>query len=1517
MIFEEVNKIYSVLKKFNAVGIDNDAFSLIDLSVFSGSIDKEGFVEKLKEIIEEVKQLTDDFSSGGEEGEEGGFFDSLLDEDAIEAYKTTLGDLEPTQQALILSSQGLTNAQIQQVLVSDELSAAQLNQAMTEAGLLKSKVTLTGAQAQQAAATFMTAEGITAETMAQLGLIAADGTALTGKIKLTGAELAQKAAELGLTEAQIAQLATTLGISVAEKERAVSIIPMLISKMKILIGVIWEQIKATAIWLATTPQGWCVAAIAAITGVVVGFNAFHDTLEETSEKVENLFDTFKSMKSEADANAKTIQSLTSEYKELSKGVNGLGENISLSADQFSRYHEIVNQMAELSPDLVNGWDEQGNAIINLKGNVDELTESYKKAKIEAYNTLINGSEDGEGDASDIIKKYQNTINGYSTFVKHAGAGELLDIAKQFENLKTPEELKKAISIFQQKYHYNGSAFWDTAEYKDMYERLGLNSIGYNATEKDLKEIKKNVKTYLLEIQSQIDSEVSNMQSLADAYLNSFLLQDEDYKDIDENVHTALSRIVNLIDKDIIENSGLDSKQAISNYVQSLLDTIAENGEISDDLVKLFQFEDGDLNIIPFVQELQKKFDELGIEIKLTPLISYELDVKQRLQNSLGKRSDYAEGSDGLKEYSKERNMLYNYTKDFTAEEIELWLEVTNGIKGATNKINEHKKALENSTSLFSKPQMINAINGMSAGFDVLADIYNDIRDGGDFDFTKLDTKKFEDSFEGLKEEYTEFIETISDSPNDINKCQDAFDKLVGAYVASNNILENLTDENANVTAAMLKNMGVANAEAIVLEQLALNKEKAKEETQELADAGIEEASSHIDIANGISIEEQALAQLALSKIAVNNQTIDTSEDVENVITLAKAAGSSAKVLAELAEISRVFSEVESGSGLGKLYLRDGTFSEAKKLLADIESGAYDYEFKIDYSKYGYSSPKDPSGSGSDKDPYVEQFEKELEKLDDLKESGLISEKEYLDKLRDLYIKYFKDREKYIDEFKKYEQQYLQGMYDLYNSAIGAATSVLSRQMDKLGKQRDNEIEQIEKEQEAAEKAIQAQIDKKQEEIDKIQEASEERQREIDLQKAQYNLERLKNQKTRLVYKDGRMTYETDSAEIRDAREEVRQAKEEIQIAKIEKEIDSLEDKLKETTEYYENLKKSTNEYYDSMIDGMQSMIDKWEELSDMMEFAENIETLKSLGISVEDVLSGNTAVFERFKNDYIGITGALNIENEAFLSSLAQAAGMTVDQIIAVSKSFKDFSSGVSDSINGLNNNTNGINGVKTAVDELGTSVEKVTTAISGSGGSSGGAKGTESGATSGTTSSLKGAIEEQTTEALTKIDEQTKAFAGEEDSLEGAVQDVISKVAGGSKASEGGGLATGKNGGLTQPSGISGGSSGDTSSLMGAVEAQTAAALDEDTGIPAQKDAWWELKPPLEEADRLILSIKDTLENMDGKEYTVTLNVNGGGGFDFHSITGKFNGSANVMGTANLQGDWGLEEDGRSLVGK
>lgn len=56
----------------------------------------------------------------------------------MQEYANALSELEPIQAAVLLSTQGLTNAQIQQTLAAQGASTAAQYQAMAEAGLLKS-----------------------------------------------------------------------------------------------------------------------------------------------------------------------------------------------------------------------------------------------------------------------------------------------------------------------------------------------------------------------------------------------------------------------------------------------------------------------------------------------------------------------------------------------------------------------------------------------------------------------------------------------------------------------------------------------------------------------------------------------------------------------------------------------------------------------------------------------------------------------------------------------------------------------------------------------------------------------------------------------------------------------------------------------------------------------------------------------------------------------------------------------------------------------------------------------------------------------------------------------------------------------------------------------------------------------------------------------------------------------------------------------------------------------------------
>ena len=130
------------------------------------------------------------------------------------------------------------------------------------------------------------------------------------------------------------------------------------------------------------------------------------------------------------------------------------------------------------------------------------------------------------------------------------------------------------------------------------------------------------------------------------------------------------------------------------------------------------------------------------------------------------------------------------------------------------------------------------LNDLSKGFEQLDKIYKDVIDGNGFDVSLIaDNKDFKKKFSGL-DSYTDFLATIVKYPNDIKKCQDAFNQLTNEYIRQSGVLDILNEDNKELVANYLRAMGVENADAIVSEQLAIikarlaiEKEKERIETE--------------------------------------------------------------------------------------------------------------------------------------------------------------------------------------------------------------------------------------------------------------------------------------------------------------------------------------------------------------------------------------------------------------------------------------------------------------------------------------------------------------------------------------------------------------------------------------------------------------------------------------------------------------------------------------------------------------
>lgn len=117
-----------------------------------------------------------------------------------------------------------------------------------------------------------------------------------------------------------------------------------------------------------------------------------------------------------------IDSIAKKYSELSKNVDTVtNKNKGLSSDEYQQYLDISNQLASQFPSLVEGYDSQGNAILNLGSNADSAAASLRNlydsqmlsANVEIGNKLqdnYKGTVAQIDEYKDKIKDLQNTID---------------------------------------------------------------------------------------------------------------------------------------------------------------------------------------------------------------------------------------------------------------------------------------------------------------------------------------------------------------------------------------------------------------------------------------------------------------------------------------------------------------------------------------------------------------------------------------------------------------------------------------------------------------------------------------------------------------------------------------------------------------------------------------------------------------------------------------------------------------------------------------------------------------------------------------------------------------------------------------------------------------------------------------------------------------------------------------------------------------------------------------------------
>ena len=210
------------------------------------------------------------------------------------------------------------------------------------------------------------------------------------------------------------------------------------------------------------------------------------------------------------------------------------------------------------------------------------------------------------------------------------------------------------------------------------------------------------------------------------------------------------------------------------------------------------------------------------------------------------------------------------------------------------------KSIANEAKSLTNVDILSNIQSLSKGLDQLDKIYADVLDGKEFDYSSiLNNTDFKDTFEDY-DEYSNFIETIANSPNDINACQDAFNKLATAYIYQKASLEDITEENKEATVQMLKQMGVSNAEAVVKEELAKKEAKLAAEkfynieaSKEMEDATVDDINAMLSEAGAAEIDAKAYAELVAKEIMFSNNGLNVNGKLQALAEVAKYAKTAA------------------------------------------------------------------------------------------------------------------------------------------------------------------------------------------------------------------------------------------------------------------------------------------------------------------------------------------------------------------------------------------------------------------------------------------------------------------------------------------------------------------------------------------------------------------------------------------------------------------------------------------------
>lgn len=695
----------------------------------------------------------------------------------------------------------------------------------------------------------------------------------------------------------------------------------------------------------------------AIGGLISGIDYLVHRNEKLIESANEVTNTYRDQAKTLSEGIISLQEQKNDFDSLAKGVDEYGNNVSLTTDQYKQYQSIVSEILGYSPELIAGYDEEGNAIAKKNGLIEEsirLMKEERKQKLNEITTASNTKTIYKG-----VKSEYNNSQGDLT-------NESFDVPVQSELHSPLNNYGKGSDSFSNIYtiqHFNsiikditGEDFLDGEKLTDYLKRNEeIIKKNYDEISRQMKQdvytangtifglSKDDTQTFVNWLQEVYNSinEVEKQSHGMDEQFNLFAQKSDAYEKLTNEQKNFITNYIKETGKITDAEGKLLSDDELlkkANNYKAFVDELDKRADVKEAITSFYTAPKDDESIPEYISSVKDAFTiiqefakENGVEIPLDFTKDYD-DLESQYNDIISSlQKKFSNDDFDWDAWFKENSIN-------TKEELDAWLQVTNSINNAAQARKAYLDYM-NKQELDTKSlkELNDSLDKIQSAYQVASTAIEEYNENG---YLSVDT------FQSLMELEPEYLNLLMDENGTLALTSENLYKLTEARI---------NDLAAKQASTLVDSVTKLGSEAEQLDYLTQSTKEATESTWGLVYAKIAEAQAagtiSDDVAGRLKSRVDAYQTLAKNTIdGINKGSLGKSSNSS------KSEKDKAKALKDyndkLKDINEKLEELDKAEHLSNLKYSIETITQDldtfEKSL-DRLSSKLDLTFEKDYS----------------------------------------------------------------------------------------------------------------------------------------------------------------------------------------------------------------------------------------------------------------------------------------------------------------------------------------------------------------------------------------------------------------------------------------------------------------------------------------------------------------------------------------------------------------------------------------